>query len=666
MNTIPTNNNNNNNIVSDDSGAEFDPSTLQVSKKVKLFSGGCVTVRGGGEDGDPVAITAIANGTNTPVRRKKTLLKVRTIGKLAMPKFLNDSNNNISVQQQQQQHQEQHHQYKEHGSATGTGSEGEPDLQHIVPKVDRIRKKFMSLPSTAKFLNSTENGGQSPSQTVHGEEASDGSDSNVDSGKENNYDSGVENMNGSGRPPQGGGSSNVLALKRNFLNTSNRSTSSVQHSKEKELPALEVSTELDGVVTKGKVSRLANQWNRLRMTLDVSSILKTPGTTFDTPPSPTGRTGNGLAAERECESLPIACETERSYQLDSTLDRSNNNNSTSQFSRSFTRKTNGSSRFALVDDRFAKYFGCKGTGGQGSPTTDPAGGKSMIVTRNSSIIEHNATPGGIAGKQQPRRRSQSMPKDALLLEQRLETLISTIAAGANGVLWDKSCNSGMKPVQTVEELNITTEDLSMADTEFDKLFVEQMSPRKPPTAYLPPNAQKLPFMAELKGGILKSKSGCVGLFPADLNTELKSRLKKSTHAAVSNLKKPTTVSNIDATAPSGYRAAGTRSSSESEDDDDDEDGVAPGKNLAKMLRNVSNTANSGAGGGTTVVPPSYIPLPVPFPRPFATASDADSQAFNRELLSINKNPAVARRRRQNEGRRTLKTRGGILKARNQA
>ncbi|EDO64670.1 AGAP007185-PA, partial [Anopheles gambiae str. PEST] len=484
MNTIPTNNNNNNNIVSDDSGAEFDPSTLQVSKKVKLFSGGCVTVKGGGgEDGADqlTAVATLANGTANQlpaVRRRKTLLKVRTIGKLAMPKFLNDSNNNVSVRQQQQ-HQEQQ-QCNGNGSTNGTGSEGETDLllQHIVPKVDRIRRKFMSIPSTTTttFLNSTENGVQSPTQGGHGDDASDGSDSNVDSGKENNYDSGVENMNGPSRPSLGSGSSNVLALKRNFLNSSNRSkvNTTPQH-KEKD-PALDVSTELDGVVTKGKVSRLANQWNRLRMTLDVSSILKAPGTTFDTPPSPTGRIGNGLAAERECESLPIGCgEMERSYNLDSSLERSqsthHNSTSQQQFSRSFTRKSNGSSRFALVEDRFAKYFGCK-AGGQSSPAApaaQPVSGKSMIVSRNSSVREPNTpTNNGTAGKQQSRRRSQSMPKESLLLEQRLETLISTIAA--NG--WDGKCTvGGVQPVQTVEELNLTTEDLSMADTEFDKLFI---------------------------------------------------------------------------------------------------------------------------------------------------------------------------------------------------
>ncbi|XP_058053609.1 supervillin [Anopheles bellator] len=165
-------------------------------------------------------------------------------------------------------------------------------------------------------------------------------------------------------------------------------------------------------------------------------------------------------------------------------------------------------------------------------------------------------------------------------------------------------------------------------------------------------------MAELQSkGILKSKSGCVGLFPADLNSELKSRLKKSTHSAVSNLKKSTTVSSIDGSSLLCPTPGANVSSSESEDDDD---GVAPGKNLAKMLRNVSNTAvnTAGAGSGGTIIPPSYIPLPIgsgvsssPFHRPPVTGEAEGvptGGGFSREY-SINKNPAVARRRRQNEG-----------------
>ncbi|XP_058836906.1 supervillin isoform X2 [Topomyia yanbarensis] len=185
-------------------------------------------------------------------------------------------------------------------------------------------------------------------------------------------------------------------------------------------------------------------------------------------------------------------------------------------------------------------------------------------------------------------------------------------------------------------------------TEFDQV----LSPRKPPFAYLPASApqQPQPFVSELKKGILKSKSGCVGLFPTDLNSELKSRLKKSTHSSVSNLKKSTTVSSIDQDVP----RAGSSS--------DDDDGVAPGKNLAKMLRNVSNTAVSSAGsfvpppGGVALFAPS-APLPTTFAplrkSDFAasgTTSDGEHPGSSRgNADSILKNPAVARRRRQNEG-----------------
>uniref|UniRef100_A0AAG5DEE1 Uncharacterized protein n=1 Tax=Anopheles atroparvus TaxID=41427 RepID=A0AAG5DEE1_ANOAO len=481
MNTIPTNNNN---VVSDDSGAEFDPSTLQVSKKVKLFSGGCITVKG--EDGEVTVVVpsnngpAVSNGTPHGVlRRKKTLIKMRTVGKLVIPKFLNDSNNNISAQQQQQ-HQDS--QQKQNGSANGTGSEGETD-NHILPKVERIRRKFMSVQSTPKiFHSSMDNGGADSPLRQDGlaggdDPASDGSDSNVDSGKENNYDSGVENMNGSNRAPASRpGSSAVLALKRNFLNSSNR-VRTVHSEKD---PILEVSAELDGLVTKGKVSSMASQWNRLRsmMTLDMSSILKASGSTFETPPSPVGRVGNGLLAERECESLPAVADVNRSASscvLDSTLERSVSQNNTSLFARSYPWKSNGgsSSKFALVDDRFAKYFGCPTKqNDHGSPTTH-GGGLSMIVTRNGSIKENIASSNRLAV--QPRRRSQSMPKESLLLEQRLESVITAMAAGVgvgdSGAAHRSLNQCSIKLVNTVDELNITTEDLSTADIEFDKLYI---------------------------------------------------------------------------------------------------------------------------------------------------------------------------------------------------
>ncbi|XP_058466610.1 serine-rich adhesin for platelets isoform X7 [Malaya genurostris] len=191
-------------------------------------------------------------------------------------------------------------------------------------------------------------------------------------------------------------------------------------------------------------------------------------------------------------------------------------------------------------------------------------------------------------------------------------------------------------------------------TEFDQVT----SPRKPPLGCLPPSAQQSqPLVSELKKGILKSKSGCVGLFPSDLNSELKSRLKKSTHSSVSNLKKSTTVSSVELDV---VPRAGSSS--------DDDDGVAPGKNLAKMLRNVSNTAassSSSSSAGSCYVPPGGValfpPLPAPMPTAFAplkrsdfaacgTASDGEHPGSSRgNADSILKNPAVARRRRQNEG-----------------
>ncbi|XP_055620082.1 uncharacterized protein LOC129764714 isoform X6 [Toxorhynchites rutilus septentrionalis] len=203
--------------------------------------------------------------------------------------------------------------------------------------------------------------------------------------------------------------------------------------------------------------------------------------------------------------------------------------------------------------------------------------------------------------------------------------------------------------------NLNNNNSNLSDDSDNKFEHETSSPRKPPFAYLPPAAaqQPLPFVSELKKGILKSKSGCVGLFPADLNSELKSRLKKSTHSSVSNLKKSTTVSNID------YDATGGDGGSSSESDEDA--GVAPGMNLAKMLRNVSNTASASASSG--YVPPGGVALFPPASQPFAvlppvkksdyaasgTTSDGEHSASTRgNMDSILKNPAVARRRRQNE------------------
>ncbi|XP_035787522.1 uncharacterized protein LOC118464325 isoform X5 [Anopheles albimanus] len=330
------------------------------------------------------------------------------------------------------------------------------------------------------------------------------------------------------------------------------------------------------------------------------------------------------------------------------------------------------------DDDGTMFGGCVGfgrngssCGGGGSGSGDDGTDKGFL--RRSNSVRERASmfaqlESKLKEKENPMLGRPNVPRPRRAPQFNTQTVSPTDVERSNnainsGLTSYAQRNSLIPPASTTimnpSTTTTTTNSNIISDdsgTEFD-----QASPRKPPAAYLPPNAQKLPFMAELKGGILKSKSGCVGLFPADLNSELKSRLKKSTHSAVSNLKKSTTVSSIDGVGsllyPSHPHAANNGSSSESEDD---EDGVAPGKNLAKMLRNVSNTANSSAAP-----PPSYIPLPIasgasPFHRSTAAAATATQSTqggegdsaipgggFSRD--SISKNPAVARRRRQNEG-----------------
>ncbi|XP_058065663.1 uncharacterized protein LOC131215292 [Anopheles bellator] len=454
----------NNNIVSDDSGTEFDPSTLKVSKKVKLFSGGCLAVRSEEHSEAMHRLTVIQNGQNdsncspvTSLRRKKIWSKVRNIGRVVTPKFLNDNNNNISVQQQQELQQ----QANKNGEVV-TDSDGDTELAHIIlPKVDSIRRKFMCAQSTPKFLNSTTVDSCCPKeqslvvgphqQLNNGDGSS--SESNVDSGKENNYDCGMENTNGfsnrSTHQQQQQQQGAVLAMKRNFLNASNRAKSLYQK---------DVSAELDGVVVKGKVSQMANQWNQVRsISLDVSSITKLPGANFDTPSSPLP---NDSVGKRQRASM----HDEHQSFHDSSLDRSvsHSNHSATLFTRSFSR-SNGASKFALIEDRFAKYFGMENNGQNG--TSHNAGYASSKLRRNGSVREKSAVDGGFNA---PRHRSLSMPKESLMLQQKLDPIITAIASN------DEPIGDGNRGsvhfVNNFDELNITAEKLSTADVEFDKLF----------------------------------------------------------------------------------------------------------------------------------------------------------------------------------------------------
>ncbi|XP_055532457.1 serine-rich adhesin for platelets isoform X4 [Wyeomyia smithii] len=661
-NIIGTFGSNNNNNVSDDSGTEFDPSTLQVSKKIKLFSGGRQSsVLNGGVNSTATLVAAngainTADGGHAALKKKP--MKFRTIGKLMIPKFLNDNNNNIS-------------------NSTPPSANGGVDfnelqgdlmrkaednvIQYCTLKVEHIRMKFMGCSSTPVL--------DEERSAVEGD---DGSDSNVESGKENHYDSGGEYG-----VTMGGCCGGIAALKKTLLNNNRSQNKSI---------LLNSSADLEEVVAKGKVSTMAKQWNRLRaMTLDVSVIKR------------------ASIQERACESLP----------LDVDSDHFGTNNSSLTEKSSFTANKSKRRDSPQVDDRIAKYFGLKtqqseqpdkavqqetpkcrrrsrslprgnppalppqlpkeerinkyfGMNNSFSGSSSPQASKPRAIVKPqqrpvvNQQVDLTETPKGSAVTAGGRRRSLSAPSDKYF-EELAATLNMANARDQHAASFSILTAEGhplgsLKLIKNFEDFNLTAEDISMAETEFDKLYVDQVtSPRKPPFAYLPPTAQQLqPSVSELKKGILKSKSGCVGLFPSDLNSELKSRLKKSTHSSVSNLKKSTTVSSIANDAP----RVGSSS-------DDEDDGVAPGKNLAKMLRNVSNTAASSSvaggyvppGGVALFPPPSSVALPTAFAplnksdyAASGTTSDGEHPASSRgNVDSILKNPAVARRRRQNEG-----------------
>ena len=190
---------------------------------------------------------------------------------------------------------------------------------------------------------------------------------------------------------------------------------------------------------------------------------------------------------------------------------------------------------------------------------------------------------------------------------------------------------------------------------------------------------------DTKKSILKSKSGCVGLFPSDLNSELKSRLEKSKHASVSNLKK-TLSSNINTPTTDDNNQI-KRSIKKTDDDlfilknkSDEHNNISPSKNLAKILRNVTkencssvNKVNNNKqliGGEQhhnieSEDARNLVRNLVSLEKGIAkqqidnenkniatdtksTTSEGESSG-GREIATIIKNSAVARRRRQNDG-----------------
>ncbi|XP_054733797.1 uncharacterized protein LOC129241479 [Anastrepha obliqua] len=160
---------------------------------------------------------------------------------------------------------------------------------------------------------------------------------------------------------------------------------------------------------------------------------------------------------------------------------------------------------------------------------------------------------------------------------------------------------------------------------------ESSSRLPPPTksAFEPP--------AHIKG-ILKSKSGCVGFMPMDLSSELKNRLKSSTHASVTNLRKSATTHDAtrrqDAEELTTTAAAAATTAAVPQHDD-----------ALSLVRNLSNlgrpptTIGGGSGGGVAASL-----------RVDAIASTSEGESSGgREISEIIKNSAVARRRKLNDG-----------------
>ncbi|XP_030568416.1 supervillin-like isoform X1 [Drosophila novamexicana] len=132
-----------------------------------------------------------------------------------------------------------------------------------------------------------------------------------------------------------------------------------------------------------------------------------------------------------------------------------------------------------------------------------------------------------------------------------------------------------------------------------------------------------------------------GLMPIDLNAELKSRLQRSTHATVSNLRKSATTANAT-------RAAGS--------DEIDNSSTNPQRNLAQILRNVPKE-NAAQHDDTVSLVRNLSSIGSPRAvaaadaaaghNNCASASEGESSG-GREIEAIIKNSAVARRRRQQQ------------------
>jgi len=136
--------------------------------------------------------------------------------------------------------------------------------------------------------------------------------------------------------------------------------------------------------------------------------------------------------------------------------------------------------------------------------------------------------------------------------------------------------------------------------------------------------------------------------PTDFSAELKSRLRKSTNASVSNLKK--SASSIDAIRheepilPSALKQKIDHQTSSASSSDTEE-----GKDLGKLLRSVSKeNMNSVKRGLMNLNKMLEHSASVGVMSGTVSTSDGESSG-GREVATIIKNSAVARRKKFNEG-----------------
>ncbi|XP_046807051.1 uncharacterized protein LOC111675850 isoform X5 [Lucilia cuprina] len=212
---------------------------------------------------------------------------------------------------------------------------------------------------------------------------------------------------------------------------------------------------------------------------------------------------------------------------------------------------------------------------------------------------------------------------------------SESSASSGGVVRTNSVRARANMFQQMQEKTNSGAALNREERTSPKRVPRRLSPSpavntdEPKTPNNPPPDDEIasssskqnlnPNEAPRLGGILKSKSGCVGFMPMDLSNELKNRLKSSKHATVSNLSKSATTTNA------------TSSSSSSSSSAQHNDAVS-------LVRNLTNLGK----------PPTQLRDPLKMEPDIASASEGESSG-GREISEIIKNSAVARRRKFNEG-----------------